>query len=96
MDGHTVVVCPFRGIVDKLVDGRAHLVVVCACAFVCRDIVFVPIYEAAKSAAFVFVRFAFALIVFFLCLCSFPWLSFALSGLPEVVSIASARFDVCR
>ncbi len=94
MDGHIVVVCPFRGVVDKLVDGRADLVMVCACAFVCRDIVFVPIYEAGKSAAFAFVRFALALIVF-----SFSYalsFSFALSRLPDVVGIASAGFDVCR
>jgi hypothetical protein len=68
--------------------------VICACAFVCRDIIFVPIYKAAKSATFAFVQFAFALIVL-----SFAFaLSFSLafSCLPDVISIASARFDVCR
>jgi hypothetical protein len=60
--------------------------VICACAFVCRDIIFVPIYEAAKSAAFAFVRFAFALIVLpFAFSLSF---SFALACLPDFISIA--------
>ncbi len=64
MDGNIVVVCFLRGIVDELVDGRVHLVVVCALTFVCQVIVDVPIYVAAKSTVFSFARFAFALIVF--------------------------------
>ncbi len=67
---------------------------ICACAFVCQDIIFVPIYEAAKSAVFAFVRFAFALIVLqFAFALSF---SFALACLPDVINTVSARFDVCR
>jgi hypothetical protein len=68
--------------------------VVCACAFVCWDIIFVPIYEAAKSAASAFVRFAFVLTVFANAFASS--FSFALSCLPDVISITTARFDVCR
>jgi hypothetical protein len=87
MDGSGVVQLLLCGIVDKLVDGGAHLVIG-ALSFMCRDIVGFPIYEAPQVAAFPFVGLSFALIAF-----SF---SFALSGLPDVVCIAPARFDVCR
>jgi hypothetical protein len=75
-------------------DGRADLMVICVCTFVCWNILFVPVYVAAKSADFASVRFAFALIVLpFAFALSF---SFAFACLPDVVGIASARLDVCR
>ena len=94
MDGHGVILCPIRSIIDKFMDGRADLMVIGACTFVCWNILFVPIYVAAKSAAFAFVRFAFALVVlpFAFALSS----AFAFACLPDVIGIASARFDVCR
>ncbi len=85
---------PVCGIINEFMDGRADLMVICACSFVCWNILFVPIYVAAKSVAFAFVWFAFALIVLSFALAlSF---SLAFSCLPDVISIASARFDVCR
>ena len=72
MDGYVVVLWSVRGVIHKFMDGRADLMVIGACTFVCWNILFVPIYVAAKSAAFAFVRFAFALVVlpfaFALCL----------------------------
>jgi hypothetical protein len=94
MDESSVVLLLLCGIVDKLVDGGAHLVLG-VLAFVYRDIVNVPIYETAKSAAFAFVGFAFALVAFSFALVAFAFSS-APSGLPDVVCIAPARFDVCR
>ena len=63
MDGNSVVQLLFCGTIDKLVGGGAHSVLG-ALAFVCRDIIGVPIYEAVQSAAFPFVGFFFALIAF--------------------------------
>ncbi len=95
MDGHGVVLWSVRDIINKFMDGRADLMVICACTFVCWNIVFVPIYVAVKSAAFAFVRFAFALVVLSFAF-ALPF-SFDFSGLSnDVISISSARFDVCR
>jgi hypothetical protein len=83
-----------HGIINKFVDGRADLMVICTCTFVCWNILFVPIYEPAKSAAFASVRLVFALIVL-----SFSFAlsySIALTCLSDVISIASPKLDVCR
>jgi hypothetical protein len=63
MDEHSVIQLLLCGIVDKLVDGGAHLVLG-ALAFMCRDVFGVPIDESTQFAAFPFVGFAFALVAF--------------------------------
>ena len=95
MDGHGFVlwVCD---VIDQVIDGRADLMVA-ARAFVCWDVVGVPIDEAAHSAAFAFVVFPFAFVMFAFSLVVFSFaFSFWFSGLPDVVCIAAAQFDVCR
>ena len=95
MDGHSFFLLLFS-VIDHVVDGGANLVVV-ARAFVYWDVIGVPINEAAHSTAFAFVvfSFAFAVSAFSLFVFSFAF-SFWFSGLPDVVCITAARFDVCR
>ena len=95
MDGHGFFLLLYN-VIDHVIDGGADLMVV-ARAFVSWDIVGVPIHEAAHSAAFAFVvfPFAFAMFAFSFVVFSFAF-SFWFSGLPDVVCIATARFDVCR
>ncbi len=95
MDGHGffLLLC---SVIDHVIDGGADLMVVTR-AFVCWDVVGVPIDEAAHSAAFAFVvfPFAFAMFAFALVVLSFAF-SFWFPGLPDVVCITAAWFDVCR
>jgi hypothetical protein len=91
VDGHSLFLLLFS-VIDHVVDGGANLVVV-ARAFVYWDVVGVPIDEAAHSFAFAFVVFSFAFAAFAFSLVVF---SFWFSGLPDVVCITAARFDVCR
>ena len=95
MDGHSffLLLC---SVIDHVIDGGANLVVV-ARAFVCWDVVGVLIDEAADSASFAFVVFSFAFAVFAFSLVVFSFaFSFWFSGLPDVVCITAAWFDVCR
>ncbi len=92
MDEHSVFLL-LCSVIDKVVDGGANLVFVTR-AFVCWNIVYVPIDEAANFAAFAFVVFSLALAVFAFSLfvVSFAF-SFWVSGLPGVVCITATRFD---